>query len=269
MRYGVVQRTDSTTTLRASTSSAAARIPGGVAAQPYESFFQQRLEELRELDLSEAFVSAARTLTPMVQTLPLLLFNKEAVLNLLLAGIRVPGTLALGSLLSLVAALARDLQAEVYPLFPAILDCLVDVMDPSDSDGLEVRADARARTTGASVADSHKDWPAAGCAARAQAIFSTLSVLFKYLVKPFLSHLPEAFALYAPLLGAGRKPYVRQLAAESFAYLLRQLRDDQLPQALHMLCAHADTENDDAVVDGLSVLLFETVKVPRAQPRRA
>ena len=118
------------------------RTPGAgyvrTRAQPYASFFHQRLDELRELDLSDAFVATAKQLTPLVQTLPLLLFHKQAVLELLLVALRQPETLALQSLLSLVAALARDLQAEVYPMFPAILGCLLDILDPRDSDGLEV-----------------------------------------------------------------------------------------------------------------------------------
>ena len=88
-------------------------------------------------------------------------------------------------------------------------------------------------------------------------------------MKPFLAHMDEAFAIYAPLLGAGTKPYVRQLAAESFAYLLRRMRDDQAPVVVGMLCAYADEHASTEVTEGLAYLLYESVKVrPFCDPVR-
>lgn len=65
-------------------------------------------------------------------------------------------------------------------------------------------------------------------------------------------------SLYVPLLASTNKPYVRQFAAESFAFLLRKVKAEKLSDALALLTAHADTSGD---TDGLSTLVFETIKV--------
>ncbi len=91
-----------------------------------------------------------------------------------------------------------------------------------------------------------------------QAIFTCLSFLFKYLARPLVAELDSTFRLYLPLLAADRKPYVRQFAAESFAFLLRRVKTEQMPAAMRLLMGHAA---DLSGSDGLSLLLFESVKV--------
>lgn len=59
------------------------------------------------------------------------------------------------------------------------------------------------------------------------------------------------------LLHEEHKPYIRQFASESFAFLMRKAKPEQLAATLRLVFADAQ---EQTTTDGISALLFETVK---------
>lgn len=67
-----------------------------------------------------------------------------------------------------------------------------------------------------------------------ESVFTTLAYMFKYLLRSLLENLPGVFRSFAPLLSSKRQ-YVRMFAAESFAYLVRQVSDKKAKKSLARL----------------------------------
>jgi hypothetical protein len=175
------------------------------------------------------------------------------VLHLLhLSFLEVPGSNALLPLLDILTALCRDLRWAIYPHYPAILRCLVNLIDESDPDLME-------------------------------GVFHTIGYVFKYLQRELLRDMDVLFTHYVPLL-MHKKEFVRSFAAESYSYLLRRLDSQDLirniqslvnpVKLLHLLNSSHSTsslssdsdpiiEADSSimgVIDGLSSLLFSVMK---------
>jgi U3 small nucleolar RNA-associated protein 20 len=106
-----------------------------------------------------------------------------------------------------------------------------------------------------------------------ESVFTTLAYLFKYLLRQLLDGLVEVYSMYIPLLSSKRK-YVRQFAAESFAYLIRQLPPAKVPDAirgiLHEAVKISDSTSENGflgdrklsnLLHGFSQLLFHSMKV--------
>ena len=61
---------------------------------------------------------------------------------------------------------------------------------------------------------------------------------------------------YKQLLLSSQKPHIRQFAAESIAFLVRKIKDkDGILDALF-----SSAEDDPHLIDGVGILLFETIK---------
>ena len=96
------------------------------------SFFQEGLNKWRELNSAEHWVAAASALSPLCQTLPLLVHHREEVLEVLLGGLRMEAVLSLEPLLELIGTLARDLQADFLPALGRVLTALADLVDEGE-----------------------------------------------------------------------------------------------------------------------------------------
>ena len=96
------------------------------------SFFQEGLNTWRELNSAEHWVAAASALSPLCQTLPLLVHHREEVLEVLLGGLRMEAVLSLEPLLELIGTLARDLQADFLPALGRVLTALADLVDEGE-----------------------------------------------------------------------------------------------------------------------------------------
>jgi hypothetical protein len=59
---------------------------------------------------------------------------------------------------------------------------------------------------------------------------------FRYLLRQLIDSLAEVFDIYIPLLSSKRK-YVRQFAAESFAYILRQVPAPKITDSIQKIFA--------------------------------
>jgi hypothetical protein len=96
------------------------------------SFFQEGLNKWRELNSAEHWLAAASALSPLCQTLPLLVHHREEVLEVLLGGLRMEAVLSLEPLLELTGTLARDLQADFLPALDRVLAALADLVDEGE-----------------------------------------------------------------------------------------------------------------------------------------
>ncbi|CAH8334303.1 unnamed protein product [Eruca vesicaria subsp. sativa] len=98
-----------------------------VKAEPSHgsTFLKDCLVELRELNTAKHFIKSYETMLPSVQTLPLVISQKEIIFLKLVSGLHKDAILSLEAFLGLVAALSRDLLDSFIPFLPRLVKCLV------------------------------------------------------------------------------------------------------------------------------------------------
>lgn len=191
------------------------------------------------------FQKFARTIRPLSLTLPQLHLHLDTVLHTfidVLNNYTKYDTHTLQHIVSLLPSLARDLRSYLAPHLPQLLHALFTLLGQyNDVDLLDT-------------------------------LFHSLTWLFKLLHKSLLDHLKSLFTHYLPFL-AHKKSYIRQFAAESFAFLIRKLPDDQIASHLEALWEslhdqRIQTSGERSYYsNGLALLLFYTVKVLYYEPR--
>jgi len=203
------------------------------------SYLSEALAEASEKCGTREFQNFARTIRPLSLTLPLLHLHLETVLRAFIDMLNEHTKIdahTLQHVISLLPSLARDMRSYLAPHLPQLLRALFTLLaqERNDADLLDT-------------------------------LFRSLTWLFKLLHKSLLGHLKALFPHYLPFL-AHKKSYIRQFAAESFAFLLRKLSDDQIESHLAALWDSLEEQTTTAqrshYLDGLALLLFHVVKVP-------
>lgn len=155
--------------------------------------FKTSLEEWKDLNLTEDFVTFARKVEPLCQTLPQLLHHQDQIMSHLVAAIDMENPLSLEPLLNLMVHFGHDLGSRFEVFFE------------------------RAVRTLSRLAAKHADvrvieWS-----------FTSLAWIFKYLSRLLVLDLRPVYTLMAPLLGRERqKSFVTRFAAEALSYLIRK-----------------------------------------------
>lgn len=186
------------------------------------------LERWVELNSTAQFKEFRAQLAPLLLTVPLILHRRSQIFDVIRAHLAEAPVLAIRPMLEVTAALAVDLRQEFYPEFPALLSCMAALLKPSDLELLE-------------------------------AVFTTICLLFQYLLRQLLADLPTVLAWYRDLL-SHPKPHVRDFAAESFAYLLRQTPLSSLPSTLRAtVVPHAGSQGA-ALDSGIARLFFHACR---------
>ena len=195
----------------------------GAAPQEGDSscFLLDVLDEFRELDTSKDFKYLSFELSPLVQSMAMLLYNVDAVVGVLVKHLRIPGTLCVKALLTLTSTLARDLRDEFYPHFRPVAAALALHIDAREPE-------------------------------KAGEVFRTLNLLFKYLSKPLLADMDTVRSLYGPLLGH-RSGHMRGFAAESLAFLLRKLPPKALRIHVRQLLRSVSAAHDKAAANTVAL----------------
>ncbi|RIA94698.1 hypothetical protein C1645_709313 [Glomus cerebriforme] len=194
------------------------------------SFFQESLESWKEFNLTRDFAIFVSEVSQYCQSLPQLLYHKEKIVEILEKNLRVENSLALEPLLDLVTKLAKDLEIEFYSYFERIFACIIPLTKYRDIKILECT-------------------------------FNCIAYLFKYLIKQIINDLCPSYRLIAPLLGKEyQKPYIQRFAAESFAFLLRKARGNNLTKIVNFIIDSIYESPSEIYCRGLSILFSEAAK---------
>ncbi|KAG5385531.1 hypothetical protein IGI04_037001 [Brassica rapa subsp. trilocularis] len=101
-----------------------------VKAEPSQgsTFLKDRLVELRELNTAKHFTKFYEEMFPFVQTLPLVISQKEVIFSKLVSGLHMEARLSLGAFLELIDDLSRDLLDSFIPFLPRLVNSLVKLL---------------------------------------------------------------------------------------------------------------------------------------------
>ncbi|KAK9818396.1 hypothetical protein WJX72_012002 [[Myrmecia] bisecta] len=204
-----------------------------VRAEPLpgsSSFLQEELTKWRELNSAADFLDVARSVNPLVQTLPQLLHHKDQVADILLRSLHIGALLSLDAILALLAALSRDLQADFVPYVPRVATSLADLIEEGGDRQPELL----------------------------EHVFTCLSSICKHLVKPLSADLPRVLQQTGRLRYSGVE-YVRALAAQSVGFLFRHASVPALRSGVRALLAEHALRPSEERTDGAGHLLAESV----------
>uniref|UniRef100_A0A182JXZ5 Uncharacterized protein n=1 Tax=Anopheles christyi TaxID=43041 RepID=A0A182JXZ5_9DIPT len=158
------------------------------------TFFQQALVKWSVQNLTDEYTAYQRGFKETA-TLPLLLFNKEAIVNHLSKCLEKATDDALEPLLELVVALAKDMRKEFRPYFTGLFEVIVQFLYSNSADRVE--------------------WT-----------LLCLAHLFKILRSFLRNDFSLTFNRLLPLLDETRSPaHAIDFATECLGYLARDLKD--------------------------------------------
>ncbi|XP_069485978.1 small subunit processome component 20 homolog [Ambystoma mexicanum] len=200
----------------------------GSNSEEVETYFYEGLLKWRELNLTQHFVAFYREVCTKCQSFNQLVHHQNLIVQSLKTHLQVKNSLAYQPLLELVVQLARDLQTDFYPHFQDFFLTATSLLDSKDTGLLE--------------------W-----------VFTALSYLYKYLWRLMVKDMPSIYRLYSTLL-AHKKAHIRNFAAESFAFLMRKVPEQN---ALFNLI-FMDLEKHPEKAEGVGQLLFEMCKGVRS-----
>lgn len=129
----------------------------------------------------------------------------------------------------MVVAVARDLQKEFYDYFPEFLSEIICLLQTKDAEQIEYT-------------------------------FTILAYLFKFLWRYLTRNIRTVVPLLLPLLADTQPVYINRFAAESFAFVVRKIKDKDsfLKLILHILEDRKENVKENGIL-GCGKLLFEVV----------
>ncbi|XP_053970584.1 small subunit processome component 20 homolog [Hylaeus volcanicus] len=188
-----------------------------------ETYFHQTLQKWNLLNLTEGYCSFKKKVRDII-TLPQLINQKQFVIDTLIEYLEKKDVLFLQPILELVVAVSKDLQKDFYEHFPRFLSVIVDLLQTKDTEQIEYT-------------------------------FMSLAYLFKFLWRYLVKNVKAVFNLLLPLLADTQPAYVNSFAAESFAFVVRKIKDkDSFLETLVLTL-----EENPSGVPGCGKLLFEVI----------
>ncbi|KAG6462208.1 hypothetical protein O3G_MSEX013121 [Manduca sexta] len=186
--------------------------------------FHLTIRKWYALNLTENFKKFRREVFGIV-TVPYLVHKKDIVLEILERYLKLEDQLCLQPLLEILVAVAKDLREDFYPYFPKFLDILISLLNTKDAERLE--------------------WT-----------LLCLAFLFKILKPHLKKDLAVVLKRIIPLLSESHPQYINNFAAESFAFVARDVRDKNkfISLVLNYL-----QDNEDAIT-GCGHLMFEILR---------
>ncbi|XP_046556646.1 LOW QUALITY PROTEIN: small subunit processome component 20 homolog [Haliotis rubra] len=196
------------------------------------TYFGEALLSWSDMNCTEHFNNFQQEISEKVHTFPQLVHNEESIVEALKKHLLIPNTMAYEPLLDLVVQLARDLQADFYKHFHDMFHILVRLLNSitKDVDVLEK-------------------------------LFTCLAYLFKFLWRYLAKDIKEVYGMFSALLASHYKEYIRKFAAESFAFLMRKVKDHS--GFFDFLFSTLEEDPDKA--EGVGQLLFEMIKGVKKQ----
>ncbi|KAM1823011.1 hypothetical protein ACFX1X_025378 [Malus domestica] len=200
-----------------------------IKSEPHEgsTFFRDCLVEWRELNTAEDFISFYEQMTPLVQTLPLILLHKETIISELVSRLQMDARLSLEPILTLIAALSRDILEDFIPFLPRIADSLVSLLESGADREPEI------------IEQIFTSWS------------SIMMYLQKYLVQKIKHILKVTVKLrYYP------KYHIQKFMAEAVSFLLRNAPFEQLKEGVRKIMFEVVKKSTDTRKEGVSKLLY-------------
>jgi len=197
-----------------------------------ETFFQESIIQWKELNCTKDFSNFVYEVQQYTKSLPMILFHKDVIANILLKHILVKDTQAYEPLLSLVISFTRDLQEEIYEYFPKFYEAITSLLT---------------RTSEPKIFES---------------VFNTIAYLFKYLLKQLVADVDKTFFMMRSLFESN-KDYIRRFASESFSFLLRRIKGEKLRNILTIILESVNDGKSNSIesyISGIGLLLSETIK---------
>ncbi|XP_067674264.1 small subunit processome component 20 homolog [Haliotis asinina] len=196
------------------------------------TYFGEALLSWSDMNCTEHFNNFQQEISEKVHTFPQLVHNEESIVEALKRHLLIPNTMAYEPLLDLVVQLARDLQADFYKHFHDMFYILVQLLNSitKDVDVLEK-------------------------------LFTCLAYLFKFLWRYLVKDIEKVYGMFSALLASHYKEYIRKFAAESFAFLMRKVKDHS--GFFDFLFSTLEEHPDKA--EGVGQLLFEMIKGVKKQ----
>ncbi|KAI9189964.1 U3 snoRNP protein [Blastocladiella emersonii ATCC 22665] len=163
-----------------------------------ESFFVGALQQWQELNCTAEFSAFVRDINRYAQSLALVLYHKQEIVEAIIRHLGVMSTNAYEPILNLTTMLAKDLRQEIFESLGPIVRAILPLLRVRDASVIE-----------------HA--------------FQCIAYLLRYLQGNVLREMPAVFDMLSPLLGRGAeyKPFIRQFAAESVSYMIRQTQKDK------------------------------------------
>ncbi|XP_077259186.1 small subunit processome component 20 homolog [Temnothorax americanus] len=197
-------------------------------AEDVETHFHETLQKWNVLNLTDGYTAFKKQVRDIV-TLPQLLHKKQHVIDALLLYLKKRDPLFLQPILELVVAVARDLQKEFYDYFPEFLSEMICLLQTKNAEQIEYT-------------------------------FTTLAYLFKFLWRYLTRNVRTVVPLLLPLLADAQPVYINRFAAESFAFVVRKIKDKD--SFLKLVLRILEDRNENAKENGIpgcGKLLFEVV----------
>ncbi|KAI8920655.1 armadillo-type protein [Entophlyctis helioformis] len=194
-----------------------------------ESYFRDAMLEWAELNCTTHFTLFTREITPITGSLSQILYHKTQICAIIQRHLAVPGSLAIQPILSLVTALAKDLQDVLYPHFPALFERIAA-------------------------------WWAAPPARNSRGILQHHGVPVQVSFDAAAKGHRGTFSLLIPVF-RHPKLFVRTFAAESFGFLLRKIHDSKRQrEAFAFILNSLFEHNSREYQESISLVFFETIK---------
>ncbi|KAK4873532.1 hypothetical protein RN001_015561 [Aquatica leii] len=190
-----------------------------------KSLFYQGILKWDVLNLTESYNAFRKEMqTNSLITLPQLIHKKKHVAQVLLKHLRLKNILCLQALLDLVVAFANDLRKDFYEFYQEFLVVIIELLNTKETEQLE--------------------WT-----------FTCLAYLFKFLWRPLIKDVKTVFNSLLPLLSDTKPDYINDFAAQSFAFVVRKVKD--WPAFLSLLLTVVRNNTDGTT--GCGKLLFEVL----------
>jgi hypothetical protein len=194
------------------------------------SYFHQALsKQLQASAEHDDFVAFHWEVARLCLTLPLVLHNRAKVVASVMIWLKRSDAFSREMIIRLIPELARDLQHVFFESFQIVVEGLVELLDPMNVEAMEE-------------------------------ILTCLAFLLKLMRRSLVEKLEDVFGFYRVLI-LHSKPYVRDFASQSFAFLLRKLAPARLNAFLESLCTLlGDSNASHHAVPGLASLFFHVMR---------
>ncbi|KAL5498462.1 UTP20 [Sanghuangporus vaninii] len=184
-----------------------------------ECLFHASLSHWMQLNLSPSFISFAQKVSPLSQSLALLVHSWREVTELWLSCVRGAEDGAMKALLDLLQKLVEDIQLTLYPAYESIISCLFDIL---------IRRRSPEVLT---------------------ALLASLTSVFKYVMIPSASESNNTGVLsttwtYLSTTLVKCNPEVQRAVAEVWSSVLRRLRKGDRQQCVGLMMVSARGLNE-------------------------